>query len=634
MDVDGVLRQIADVWLRRIEDARVEKERTFGKTARLLWKFLTRSYRDIYITAADINEQSGAIPPVLGEEPLYKPRINKCREFVSIYLPYIAARVPTRVVNSKRPAIAGLETLLSMDGAVHWAKKERAAKLLEWWLNYCAGEVDLETVQRQVVQEALVKGRGVVWTELIEHGSRILISSSPDSVDNFLVDADARTLTDCGFVVRRRIEPPYVAQERLGLTNEETEQLVSNSARRRLRTLEDVQVAREMGKYAEYYEVYSRIGIGRALDLANEDLRNLKEALDSLGAHVWLVLAEGFDYPINLRHLKDSQPSQSELQRALEWPIALWGDPVDPWPCTVLDFMPNIDNPWATSPLEAGLPMQVFLDHIYAYIMGRARLAARTIVVTSRAMDPRLHEKLLDSGDYEVVTISQEQIDDIQKMYNILQLPAISGEVLQLIPMVERAFERAVGLDALLYGAAPRPTPRSAQEVMVRQQFLHTRPNDYADCVERWSSRAAAKEGVATRLYINSEVVAPVFGELPTAAQSSPALSLWDDAIFTDDPIEAAAEYTFSVVEGSGRRKNREALAQIAQSIAQTFGSQAVQLLSAGNVEPYNKIVALMGEALDTDLSAFMMAPQPPGTSNMNVPGRLENANQQRGNRQ
>ena len=595
------LSELVDVWLQRIRDAEEQKDRVFGATARKLWMFLTRSYRDVYLHLEDGTE---GISTVSDGEPFYKPRLNKCREFVSLYLPYVAARVPVRSVNLRKPPL--IDALLSDVAKLRWAEREAAAKILEWWLNYCAEETDHEQSMRMVVQEALVKGRGVMWTEVYEGPNRVLVGSSADTVDNFLVDPAARTMMDAGWIVRRRQVPAYEAQRLLAVTDEELKRMEA------ARSDKDRDTALPPGT-VEYYEIFSRIGVGHHLAEQGE-VANLKEALESLGRYCWLAVAKGVDYPLNLR--RDSGfNSVEEIAAAVRWPIETWGDIADPWPVTVLDFMPNVDNPWATSPLEPGLPMQVFLDHLYAYVMGRARIATRTIIMASRAISEELAERLNAGSDVEVVAVDPAVIAEMQRMLVPLELPDIKPDIWQLIQLVERAFDKAVGLDALLYGAAPRPTPRSATEIDVRREFLQTRPNEYADAVEKWATRVAAKEGVATRLYIDSSTVQPLLGEDSASALESQALKLWAQYCETDDPVIAASEYEFSVVEGSSRRKNKQVLATTAQSIIQMFGAQAFQMaVQSGNVAPFNKVIGLLSEAIDTDLSAFMLQPpeQPP----------------------
>lgn len=595
------LASLVSAWMSRIREAEAEKERVFGKTARTLWQFLTRSYRDIYLYAEDM---PGEIATVTEGEPFYKPRLNKCREFVALYLPFVAARVPVRTVNLRKPPVPDVARLLTPRAQQRWSEMEVAARVMEWWLNYCADETDHEASMRLVVQEALVKGRGVIWAQIYEEAGRLLVGSEADTVDNFLVDPEARTLMDAGYVIRRRVEPKYLAQERYGLTDEEVERLSRAGERAR-----SDELSPPVAKGAvEYYEIYSRQGVGHHLP-GMEEWRELGDALKGLGRYVWLVVAEGIDYPLNLRRDSGIQ-TEEEIAASLRWPLELYGDMVDPWPVTVLDFLPNVDNPWAASPLEPGLPMQVFLDHLYAYIMGRARLATRTVVVASRSLSEDLLLRLTSGKDVEVVPVDPMMVSELRNLYSVMELPDIKLDVWKMIQLVERQFDRAVGLDALLYGAAPSPTPRSATEIDVRRQFLQTRPSEYSDCVEKWSSRVAAKEAIVSRLYVAGETIAGAIGEPPESRAVSPIADLWDRLVQTGDAWEAAAEYAYAVVSGSSRRRNKQVMATNAQTIMQMFGASAMQAaVTTGNVEPYNKVLSMLGQAMDEDLSPFMLQP-------------------------
>ncbi len=628
------IEQLTNFWLKKIREAQEKKEILFGKSARLLWSFFKKSYADIYIEQANVLETYGL--NAISEMPHYKPRINKVFEYVSLYLPFVAARVPTRVVRLRKPPNMDLNEILSTEARAQWNEKEKAAKLLEWWLNYCALETDLDASLKSAVQEALVKGRGVVWTELVTDdntsGERVMVTSSPDSVDNLFCDPDARTWRDVGYVIRRRVSTLYEAQLRLGLPDEVAERLPGPSALTAVP--EDFIIAEanrgtslvvgDKTRPVVYYEVYSRVGIGHYL-APGDELDKVRGALDQLGRYVMLILAEGIPYPLNLRP-DMLNGTTAELSRALEWPIPIYGDPLDPWPCTVLDFIPETDSPWAISPLEPGIPFQVFLDQLYGYIMERSFQSARTIIVTSRELEPMVAEKLTSSQPIEIVSVPQDVLMTLRDAIAPIDLPPVKADIWHVVQFIERAFERAVGLDPLVYGAAQRPAPRSATEVEIRHQFLTSRPNEMADTVERWQSRVAAKEGIASRMFIGPTQIMPVLGETEDTSYDSMAIHLWQKYVVEPDPYKAAAELEFDVVSGSGRRINKQVLTDIAMNIVQHLTPIAMKIAESGNVEPFNKLIKFLSLALDTDLSEFMLMPPqpqpvPPATGEQHVPG-------------
>jgi hypothetical protein len=134
-------------------------------------------------------------------------------------------------------------------------------------------------------------------------------------------------------------------------------------------------------------------------------MKQVADALDAIGPYVHLVIAPGVPYPLNLppELVQDSVISQEEMLKRLEWPIAFCDDAAaNPWPCTCLDFYPNCDNPWASSPLEAGMAMQVFLDHLYSFIMSRVRSTCRDIIVLSKGLEADV-KNAIESGLDQVI---------------------------------------------------------------------------------------------------------------------------------------------------------------------------------------------------------------------------------------
>ena len=125
------------------------------------------------------------------------------------------------------------------------------------------------------------------------------------------------------------------------------------------------------------------MGIGHWLQNAPEELRPLEAALNDLGPNVWLAIMPGLGFPLNLNPDRlGAGSTKEELASCLTWPIAFHEDVANPWPCSPLDFMPNPDNPYATSPMEGGLPMQIFLDHSWPGNVRELRNAIERAVIT------------------------------------------------------------------------------------------------------------------------------------------------------------------------------------------------------------------------------------------------------------
>lgn len=617
-----LLKSIADLWLRQAELCTKAKEKHFGKTARKAWGYLNKSYRELYLERGDHE----TFPEV---EPYYKIRIGKSREYVSLMLPYIHARVPTRTVAPRRPQIPQ-ELVSLLDGAnADMASATTNEKiqcfLMEWFLNYIPGEYGLYQEVRKMLPEAMVKGRGVLWHELTDGPTGIIPASYFDSVDNLLIDADCVQLRDAGFIMRkRRMQAWKIAQ------------------------LYEIDVATVRGNYAshmneaasrpedadvcEFFEVWSRMGVGHRLVGASQEMKDQYDALESLGPNVFLAVMPGVDHPLNLPPEALIGPDAvQEAERRLDWPIPYYADMENPWPFSAMDFYPDQESPWATSPLEAALPLQEWLDHAYSFLMSRVKRSCKDLVITSEELSEAFNAAMEAGLDLEHVKFKGDPGTELEKLIHVVKFPEVNRDLPMVISMVERAFEQATGMTALMYGGEGQRQMRSGAEANIREAHTTSRPDDMADCMEQFMGRVGAKEAVAARLYVVPKTVAPLFGESRISPETNdfpedsaetwgPLTMAWSSLVNTADEREAATEMAYSVEAGGGRRKNKQK--QIADVQAITQGLQvAVQLANSGAVPQANTLLEFIGQAYDIPLGAAMWLPPEPGVTDVQNQG-------------
>jgi hypothetical protein len=349
-----------------------------------------------------------------------------------------------------------------------------------------------------------------------------------------------------------------------------------------------------------------------------------KEILNSLSDFAYMVIAPGVPFPLNLPPEVLLDPERAEeVQTRLNWPIP-FHQASDPWPCSVLDFYPNAGNPWAASPLEGSLPLLIFLDHLYSFIMGRIRTTCRDIIVTNAALEDSLREALKSAVDQEIITIDGD-LAEINRMINILDFKEVNGDYWKIVQAIERAFERASGMDPLLYGGGSGTQMRSAREADIREGHVTSRPNDFADMVEDWNSRIAHKEAIATRLLVPPPY--QLFGEEPIGTEdgldysNSPLSLAWASLVNTEDPGEAASHMRYTVEAGSGRRKNRQAMIADANNLSNTLLPSLQAYASAtGDTAPFNAMLDILAETYEQPLNRLHLKPIPlPAAPNSGV---------------
>lgn len=624
MQVTELLSRVVTIWTRQIELAKQCKEEQFGETARRIWSFRGKSYRDLYLET----DQEHRFPDA--RSPYYKARINKTAEAIEIFVPYCLSQIPERLVSPDRPPLTP-ELAAAVPSAVlaRQAVDQNdllVAYMLQWFLNYTAREYDLRREARTALSEAFGKGSGVLWHEMVQAPAGMIPASYYDSIDHYLIDPDAKQTRDADFVIRECHDSAWRLAQRTMLPREMFHGQGRSAAQIAADSADQTGGASAGGASSNdivtYYKIYSRCGIGHWLDGDDEGLKPLAAALDSLGPHIYLEILPGERYPLNVRPAQLEGPdADEELRRRLQWPIRFYAESAgNPWPCTRIDLIPNAENPWATTPLEKGLAFQIFLDHIYTFAMNRIRIASGAIILASKALDPAIKQSIENVRDLLVLAVDGKPGEELDKLLAAFTYPELSKDTWAMIPTAERAYENATGLTPLLYGQQGPTQIRTARESVIREQHASTRPEDFADTVEDWLSKVAAKEGQAARLHVGPETVAPLFGEpLPATDPQSgqllgaygPLTDAWTNLVMVDDEYQAAAEFSYTIAAGSARRRNRAKLAQDLQQMLPVLAQPAFQMAGMGNVEPWNALMELWGEANENPRIARKMMIQP-----------------------
>ncbi len=617
-----VLQSIVKLWTTQIRRAEKSRGEKFDKVGDEAWSYLNADYKTLYLKgkARDGGDFEG---------PMHKVRVNKSAEFVKLYLPFIHHKVPHRLVAPSRPQlppeVMGMApgTPMPLNGLD--LQDKMRAWLMQFVLNYTPDQYDLRYEARKALPEALVRGRCLLWHRMFDSPTGPMAGSFFESVKDLLIDPDCRQLREAGWVALRRQRSIWKVAEEFGIPRDELKAKYKTSLQRsneEAAGVTNIDSADELdsGDVIEYWEVYSRMGIGSKFTTADPDVKKVAERLDEQGPYVYLCICPGVPYPLNLPpHVAGSPDPAGEYKQRLQWPIPLYENPSDPWPFSQLDFLPSSEHPWASSPLEGALSLQRFVDNVYSYICGRTRAVCRDIVVASSALDADIQKALEGGIDQELVIANGAVGEDIRKLIHVIQFPPANADLWTVLQIAENAFERASGMSPLLSGMEGRTQVRSSAEAQIRQDNASSQPEDFAECCERWMSNIAAKEAAMTRLMVGSTTIAPLFGEQVQQNQwdpsnpvaSGPISQAWTQLVNTVDPAIAAGELSYTVEAGSGRRKNKGKQAADSQMVMQSLGTPAMQALMAGMPQPWNAMVRMMGDAFDIRVDDFMM-PMPP----------------------
>lgn len=487
------------------------------------------------------------------------------------------------------------------------------AKLMETYLNYTPNELNLKKHSRQAIEETLIKGRGVVWTELRRayDGGPAMVGTFYDSIDNLVIDPDADEWESATWIARRRFRPVWKVAEDFGLNedylrkhgkvghsslNEDAERGVDRDY-----NLDEVEDGENTNDNIEYWEVYSRMGMGDKLSGIPEEYRG---TLEEFGDDVYLVIANGIDFPLNLpeRLVREATESEEAFEEAFErvqWPIPFWID--NEWPATPLEFHFIPNNPWPLAHIRPGLPELKFSNWVTSFLAEHSRHTSRLFFGHKAGLDEEIIDRIKYGGGIEHIPLGA--LDGrIDENIQFLTPPKNSAADLWNIKgSIDQDFDKRTGLAEAMY-AAPGGM-RSASEAKLKEGAINIRPDDMANRVEDWMSLCARKEALAAQWLLEEEDVAFVLG--PEGAK------LWEQLIVPADPGSLALEYDYRIEAGSARKPNKEQKIENMQNALQNFPNIWQMAGGMADPAPANALIRDWAKANDIENVDRYLVPPP-----------------------
>lgn len=502
------------------------------------------------------------------------------------------------------------------------AKKNAKALIMQRLLNYTPGELDLRMHSRRVVDEAIIKGEGVWWTELKEFDDdeRVLVGSFYDTVDNFMVDPDVANYEDAQWIGRRRSYPLWKAQELYPDAKFKVSKTMTGRQRtgRTGRSADDgawampnerSEDSTDTNAIVVIWELYSKMGIGGRLKGLPKEVA---DKVDRFGDFCFVAISESCDYILNLTPKAMFSKDADELFLDVQWPIPFHKD--GEYPCTPLVFhwMPN--SPYGMSHIKPGIGELKFLDFIMAHLARKVRSASEDIIGVMDAAADDVEKAfteagMVDSNGYRIVRIKSHYGKSVSDLFSVMQKPNFNADIWNVVGQVAARLDRRLGLNDRVFGMGGTES-RSAADSKNRQAAFSIRPEDMANIVEETAAKLARKEALAIAWYMEPKDVAPIIGE--------EAAFLYDELIYKQDPVHVVREYDYTIVANSIRRPSRETdqenLMLLAQQALPGMFTYSLQTNQYGPLNWYFKELGKNYPGMDTSGCVFTPAqpPQPP----------------------
>lgn len=625
---DASMAPIVQAWLGAVEECRKAKS-SFNSVASLCRKF----YAGLsgFMWKNDFKEKyfkTGSGSPSIAS-PKFAVTINKAFELVAIFGPYLYWKYPHRGVRSYEklkvfPELLGDpqdQFVQEQFGALQQQieSEERVADMrnsaLERYLNYAQREQPgggLETHSLLAITEALICGRGCLWTENYQFpGSEAnLTGSFYDTVDNLLVDPDCTdpTLTDANYIIRIHVNTSWEVEKRFGLPRGSmmgkgkwmsgSGQAIKNTTQSNANETE----RREGYDLIEWFEIWSKAGVTGKLGsrkLAMED-----DFDEVVGDYAYLCIASNVDYPLNCPEKVFDKASNDKIRECFDWPVPYWRD--NRWPVTCLDFYRDTQGCWPVAPLAPGLGELICINVLTSCVISHSYENSRTIIgVLGEALD-KVKSALESDKSPAVVELPPSIGKSVTDCIQYLQRPEVNEDVWKAIDYLSGLFDKRTGLSELLYSMNPGGAQsRSAADAKIKAENASVRPDYMASQVAKWQARVAEVEKLCAYWHVKPEDVVPLLG-------NAGAL-VWERFVHEEDP-EVIFREVRCYVEASDIQKPNQA--RDMENI-QTVGQYLIAELSkhadaTGDTGPLNAFIQMTGEAMNQSFDDVLMGPRVP----------------------
>jgi hypothetical protein len=643
--VDSPFRPICTHWINKIQKALDFKKDQFQKDADECMRFFNGPYEFMY--GLKYSRASDSFTYTGSEEkaprPAFAMTVNKAAEMVQLFGPVLYHRNPVRTVNPRKlPEIPpGISQMMAMSmmsqmgvgmggmmgggmppggmmGGIpqmdpqamllmQQQQQQMAMEvdytrsiLLDHYLNFTPTALDLKRECRNMIDEALIKGMGVLWHEVYyPRGAQFkMVGSFHDTVDNLVVDPDVDSLADAKWIARKCVHPVWQVEAEYGLAPgtlkgnlESTDQQVSIAGS------PSGEYDRKRGLTNDlicYWKIYSKMGMGSRLSGIDKSAAEL----DVFGDYIYLAICEHHDFPLNVP--EEALMDPEEVTQRLQWETPFWAD--DAWPFTALSFHWVPKRVWPMSHLKPGLGELKFINWAYSFLAGKIRTACRDLVAVQKSAAEEIKRALVEGTDYELMEIEKAH-GTISEVVQFMQHPPFHGDIYKVISAVEDNFEKRVGLTELMYGQTSSQY-RSAAEAQVKSDQLRIRPDDMANKVEDTMSDVARKEAFSARWHLDGQDVLPMLGQ--QGAQ------IWDQIMVTADPAVLLHQIEYRVEAGSARKPNKDKELADANAAIQTLFTPLYEYaMATGQTQQVNAVLTMWAKAQDIEPAPFLLTAPP-----------------------
>jgi hypothetical protein len=629
------LRQLVRTWTKKFEAA-LKYKKPFADDGKEAAMFYDSDHNSMWSNSYSRGEKgyNTSIAP-----PAFRMQVNKVFELIDTFGSVIYHRNPVRTVTLTQqpdlPAEAyGLPQDMSMMGpeqqelmalaqqdAEGRMSREISRQLIEAYLNFTPDHLDLKRQSRKMVDEALMKGMGTLWTELVTldaPGEPVrVVGSFYDTVDNLLIDPDFDNMDDMQWCARRCIRPLEEVAAQFQIPEGDLEKHLDGNAEIKADN-EPRTNKRKPGqtqRLVTYYKVWSKCGLG---DRFKDAPKESKGIFDAVGKYVYLVICEGVEYPLNMPPavMEEEVDPQTGLPQSLlvrtAWPVPYYVEP-NGWPFTPLAFHTKPGYAWPISHIKPAIGELRMLNWGMSFLASRVATSCETILAVQKAADQELKDQLLapSEGGFKVVELAELLGRRIEDVISVFRMPEVTKDLWDILTAVAEQFAIRTGLTELVQGYT-RSMFRSAAEATIKQENVSIRPDNMANELENAMSALSRREALAARWLLESGDVASILGPMGAIA--------WERHVAKRDLASLSRDFLFRVEAGSARKPNKASRVEQMTLAVQTLAPILAPLASSGLVQPFNSLISDWATSLDINADPYLIPPPPAAPPGLPTP--------------
>ena len=631
-EYDNPFMPLRTHWLSKITKAMEIKRKEFQNDADEAEYFFNGGDQDMFdrekYQSGGFKFKGAAFPT-----PTFGVSYNKVSELVQLFGPAMYSRNPARKVAPRQfkpppPMMYGDPT--NPQTQLIWqtvAQKQNEtvtidnyrATLIEDYISWTPGALDLRTNSRRSIDEALIYGAGCMWVDTFTSpGSDMqIVGSFYDTIKNLAVDPDFNSFEDAKWIAKRCVATCWELEAEYGLPKDTLKgSSESHSSQARSASEPSLDYKRAKGETNDlcvYWKVWSKMGMGSLLSGCGADY----EDVEQYGQFCYLVVTDSCEYPLNLpptikQQLTDEMGTPievdvplppEEISQRVQWPTPFWMG--DAWPVKIMSFHWVPGKVWPMSHFKPVMGLLKFLNWLMSFLASKITKGIKDLIAIKEGAEDALKKALVEGTDYEIITF-KSVLGSISEQAQFLQHPPFHMDVWKIYEMVMDGIEKGTGLSELAYGESSTQS-RSAVDAQVKGENLKIRPDDMAECIEFSMSELGWMEAFAAKWHCEPERdIAPVLG--PDAAM------FWEQQITALPPEAIIHGLEFKVEAGSIRKKNFVKATADADRMMQQFGPFYQNIaMTQFNVEPWNGLVRQFCDAYQIEAQPFILPPmQPP----------------------